>query len=140
MKVVNSPAEKLSTAPEAPKKKYPFKNTLKKKNGKYNLGILIKRGRAQARAQARAYARRHGGAIPEMVAAIEAVEAFGGGELDLHLWSGAAFALGLDAFLDILRQQLAENRADGLPCDTRRAFQAKLSRALVDRLGEEARA
>ena len=70
MKVINSPAEKLSTAPEAPKKKSPFKNTLKKKNGKYNLGILIKRGRAQARA----YARRSDGAIPEMVAAIEAAE------------------------------------------------------------------
>ena len=134
--VINSPAEKLSTPPETPKKKSPFKNTLKKKNGIYNLGILIKR----ARAQARAYARRSDGAVPEMVAAVEAVEAFGGGELDLRLWSGAAFALGLDAFLDILRQQLAENRADGLPRDTRRAFQAKLSRALADRLGEEVRA
>lgn len=137
MKVINSPHGEVINRPKKAKKKYPFENTLKKKNGKYNLGILIKRGRAQARAQARAYARRHDGAIPEMVAA---VEAFGGGEPDLRLWSGAAFALGLDAFLDILRQQLAENRADGLPRDTRRAFQAKLSRALADRLGEEARA
>ena len=136
MKVINSPGGKIINRPKSAKKKSPFKNTLKKKNGKYNLGILIKR----ARAQARAYARRYDGAVPEMVAAIEAVEAFGGGELDLHLWSGAAFALGLDAYLDILRQQLAENRADGLPRDTRRAFQAKLSRALADRLGEEARA
>ena len=136
MKVINSPGEQVVDRPKPAKKKSPFKNTLKKKNGKYKLGNLIKR----ARAQARAYARRSDGAVPEMVAAIEAVEAFGGGELDLRLWSGAAFALGLDAYLDILRQQLAENKADGLPRDTRRAFQAKLSRALADRLGEEARA
>ena len=130
MKVINSPGDQVVDRPKPAKKKSPFKNILKKKNGKYKLGNLIKR----ARAQARAYARRSDGAVPEMVAAIEAVEAFGGGELDLRLWSG------LDAYLDIRRQQLAENKAAGLPRDTRRAFQAKLSRALADRRGEEARA
>ncbi len=62
--VINSPHGEVINRPKPAKKKSPFKNTLKKKNGKYNLGILIKR----ARAQAREYARRCDGAVPEMAA------------------------------------------------------------------------
>ena len=69
MKVINSPHGEVINRPKSAKKKSPFKNTLKKKNGIYNLGNLIKR----ARAQARAYARHSDGAVPEMVAAVEAV-------------------------------------------------------------------
>ena len=53
MKVINSPHGEVINRPKPAKKKSPFKNTLKKKNGIYNLGILIKRARAQARAYAR---------------------------------------------------------------------------------------
>jgi len=133
--VINSPSAKVINRAGTAKKKSPFKNTLKKKNGKYSLGFLIKRGRVQARA----YAGRCDGAIPEQAAAIEAVEAFGGTARDLHLWAGAAFALGLDDFLEVFRQQIAENAADGMPRDVRRAFQAKLCGRLAVLRGEEAR-
>lgn len=137
MKVINSPGDELSTGRSAAKKKSPFKNTLKKKNGKYTgLSGLIKRGRAQART----YARRCCSAIPEQVAAIESVEAFNGTAEDLYLWTGAAFALGLDDFLDLFRQQVAENAADGNPRNLRRAFQAKLNSRLAALCGKEVQA
>ncbi|MCQ2392237.1 MAG: hypothetical protein MJ240_12510 [Kiritimatiellae bacterium] len=106
----------------------------KRKIGRLNISVLILRGRRRERTLARAWGRIRSQPNAAMQAAAEAVSAFDGTSADYRSWEGAAYALGHERFYELFFLQRAENAADGPPHDVRRAFQAKLSRAIGELL------